>query len=50
MKSPILTMQYAIVDDLRQKGSFKVNKREMCLHINSDIPIGALFVHDFVTS
>ena len=36
--------------DLRQKGSFKVNKREMCLHINSDIPIGALFVHDFVTS
>ena len=50
MKSPILTMQYAIVDDLRQKGSFKVNKREMCLHINSDIPIGAHFVHDFVTS
>lgn len=50
MKSPILTMQYAIVDDLRKKGSFKVNKREMCRHNNSDIPVGTQFVHDFVTS
>ena len=50
MKSSKLTMQYAIVDDLRKKGSFKVNKREMCRHINSDITIGTHFGHDFVTS
>ena len=50
MKSSKLTMQYAIVDDLRKKGSFKVNKREMCRHINSDITIGTHFGLDFVTS
>ena len=50
MKSSKLTMQYAIVDDLRKKGSFKVNKREMGRHINSDITIGTHFGHDFVTS
>lgn len=50
MKSSKLTMQYAIVDDLRKKGSFKVNKREMCRHINSDKTIGTHFGLDFVTS
>lgn len=46
MKSSKLTMQYAIVDDLRKKGSFKVNKREMCRPINSDITIGTHFGHE----